>query len=131
MSVTFSSPSHVPNISQGFKHWDFILLDSNKEPVARFRSNVWCYKKLGLIEFQGNYSQRAKEEILITGFTVYYNMLLRVNNVFQLFGAMGAKTGPLDANSADSVPMQNVSAQKPEPHTDPEPVKLSNDTIVR
>lgn len=130
--MTFATTSHGANIPQGFKYWDFILLDSNKEPVARFRSNVWAYKKLGLIEFQGDYSQRTKEEILITGFTVYYNFLLRANNVFQLFGAIGAKTGPLDANQ-DAVQMQSVSAQKaePEPYADPVPVKASKDTTIR
>lgn len=131
--MILATPSHRANISQGFKYWDFILLDSNKEPVARFRSNVWAYKKLGLLEFQGDYSQRTKEEILITGFTVYYNFLLRANNVFQLFGAIGAKTGPLDANQDDAVQMQSVSAQKaePKPYADPDPVKASEDTTIR
>lgn len=58
-----------------------------------------------------DYSDRTKEEITITGITVYYNMISRVNNPFQLGGALFAKTGPLDANAAD-VQMQNVSAQK-------------------
>ena len=58
-----------------------------------------------------DYSDRTKEEITITGITVYYNMISRVNNPFQLGGALFAKTGPLDANAAD-VRMQNVSAQK-------------------
>lgn len=95
----------------GFKYWDFILLDSNKEPVARFRSNVWAYKKVGLIEFMGDFNQLAKEEICITGFTVYINFLQRANNIFQLFGAIGAKTGPLDANDVD-VQKQSLPAQK-------------------
>ena len=83
----------------GFKYWDFILLDSNKEPVARFRSNVWAYKHVGIIEFMGDFSQLAKEEICITGCSVYHNTLLRMNNLFQFFGALGAKTGPIQTDA--------------------------------
>lgn len=57
----------------------------------------------------GNYSDKTKEEIVITGVTVYYNMLSRMNNILQFGGAIFAKTGPLDAHSAE-VPMQSVSA---------------------
>ena len=97
----------------GFKYWDFILLDSNKEPVARFRSNVWAYKHVGIIEFMGDFSQLAKEEICITGCSVYYNTLLRMNNVFQLFGAMGAKTGPIKTDSnATNVQLESRAIQK-------------------
>jgi hypothetical protein len=95
----------------GFKYWDFVLLNTTKEPVARFRSNVWAYKRIGIIEFMGDFSQLAKEEICITGCTVFLNFLQRVNNVFQLFGAIGAKTGPLDANSPD-IQMQSAPSQK-------------------
>jgi hypothetical protein len=100
------SDSPVPmywTSSSGFKHWDFILLDSNKEPVARFHSNIWAVSKLGFLEFMGDYSAETKEEICITGCSVYYNTLLRMNNVFQFFGAIGAKTGPIktDTNAAD------------------------------
>lgn len=93
---------------KGFKHWDFILLDSNKEAVARFRSNVWAVTKIGLIEFMGNYSDKTKEEIVITGVTVYYNMLSRMNSLLQVGGAIFAKTGPLDAHSGEE-PTQSAS----------------------
>lgn len=118
----------------GFKYWDFILLDSNKEPVARFRSNVWAVKKLGLIEFMGDYPAKTKEEICITGFSVYYNMLLRINNVFQFFGAIGAKTGPIDTNtSATGVQLENVQAPKSnvDSFAGTTPIEPSRDTMIR
>lgn len=62
-----------------------------------------------------NYPARAKEEICITGFTVYYNWLLRMNNVFQVFGAMGAKIGPLDPHAGGAnIQMQNNPSKQPD-----------------
>lgn len=123
----------ISRFQTGFKHWDFILLDSNKEPVARFHSNVWAYKKLGLVEFMGNYSAKAKEEICITGFTVYYNTLLRMNNLFQFFGAMGAKTGPLDPNaSGTEIPLQSKTSKQPDSNAQANvvPLEASKGTTV-
>jgi len=114
----------------GFKYWDFTLLNSNKEPVARFRSNVWCYKKLGLIEFMGDYNQLAKEEICITGTTIYLNWLQRMNNIFQVFGAIGAKTGPLDANNGTDVQMQNSPAQSTNANAEI-PTSSTRDATIR
>lgn len=115
----------------GFKHWDFILLDSNKESVARFRSNVWMVKKLGLIEFMGDYNEKTKEEITITAITVYYNFWLRMNNIFQLGGAMFSKTGPLDANDPAGVQMQNVPANGSDGHADLDAAASSKTATIR
>lgn len=99
--------------SSGFKHWDFVLLDSNKEAVARFHSNIWAVKKLGFLEFMGDYSAETKEEICITGCSVYYNTLLRMNNVFQFFGAIGAKTGPIETDTNDTdTQLESIPVQK-------------------
>jgi hypothetical protein len=104
LSDAFAHGSDAPvpmywTSSSGFKHWDFILLNSNKEPVARFHSNIWAVSKLGFLEFMGDYSAETKEEICITGCSVYYNTLLRMNNLFQFFGALGAKTGPIQTDA--------------------------------
>jgi hypothetical protein len=116
-------------VKTGFKYWDFILLDTNKEPVARFRSNVWAYKHIGIIEFMGDFGQLAKEEICVTGCTVYLNFIQRANNIFQVFGAIGAKTGPLDANDAD-VQKQSSPVQKVD--SGPEGTTASTgDTMIR
>jgi hypothetical protein len=102
--------------------------------VARFHSNVWAVTKLGLLEFIGDYSAKTKEEICITGFSVYYNWLLRMNNVFQVFGAIGAKTGPIetDTNNAN-VQAEKVSAQKSDiiSAAGTVPVESSRDAIIR
>jgi len=77
----------------------------------------------------GNYNQLAKEEICITCCTLYLNWLQRMNNIFQVFGAIGAKTGPLDANSTDA------QKQSSPPHTTSynaqNPTDSSRDTIGR
>lgn len=139
LSDAFAQDSDAPvpmywTSSSGFKHWDFILLDSNKEPVARFHSNIWCVSKLGFLEFMGDYSEETKEEICITGCSVYYNTLLRMNNVFQVFGAIGAKTGPIktDTNATDvqleSHPAQNSNMGSLPTNSAAEP---SRDVVVR
>ncbi|KAK4502154.1 hypothetical protein PRZ48_005577 [Zasmidium cellare] len=88
MNMTWTS-------STNFKNWDFVCLDENQEPVARFASNVWAVRKLGFIEFMGDKASdpAAREEIVVVGLTIYYTMLLRMNNIFQLFGAVAAKPG--------------------------------------
>ncbi|KAG4429584.1 hypothetical protein IFR05_014933 [Cadophora sp. M221] len=73
----------------GFKTWDFVCLDPNQMPVARFAANVWAVKKVGNIEFLGERtatSEAAREEIVITGITLFSCMMLRMNNFFNLFG---------------------------------------------
>lgn len=81
--------------STNFVKWDFICSDENGEAVARFSSNVWAVRKLGFVEFMGERAEdpRAREELTIIGLTIYYTMLLRMNNIFQLFGAIAAKPG--------------------------------------
>lgn len=44
----------------------------------------------------GEPSLVLKEEVLVTGFTLYYCMLVRMNNLGSFFGAFFAKPGPVD-----------------------------------
>lgn len=92
----------------GLKTWDFICLDEQQLPVARFSVNVWAVKKFANIEFIGPKatSQDAREEILVTGMTLYQCMLLRCNNVFSLFGAAFANPGPLEKDSGVATKVQ-------------------------
>jgi hypothetical protein len=55
-----------------FKNWDYILLDPQLQPVARFSSNLWATKKIGKIEFMGNLAQNQqfREEVIVTSLTV-------------------------------------------------------------
>ena len=120
--------------SSGFKHWDFILLDSNKEPVARFHSNIWAVSKLGFLEFMGDYSAETKEEICITACSVYYNTLLRMNSVFRFFGAIVAKTGPIqqDARATDvRLDSNPVHKADMDTHAYSSSVEPSNNVVVR
>lgn len=94
--------------SSNFVNWDFVCLDENSEPVARFSSNVWAVKKLGFIEFMSDKANdpAAREEIVVIGLTIYYTMLLRMNNIFQLFGAAFAKPGYPKNENEDEHEMQ-------------------------
>lgn len=77
----------------------------------------------------GDYSQLAKEEICVTGCTVYLNFLQRINNIFQVLGALGAKIGPLDANDTD---VQKQSSPVQMNDSGPEGTTASTgDTVVR
>ncbi|KAG4425316.1 MAG: hypothetical protein CL912_29055 [Deltaproteobacteria bacterium] len=72
-----------------FKTWDFVCLDQYQEPVARFAANIWGVKKVGNIEFLGEKtatSEAAREEIVVMGMTLFSCMMLRMNNIFSLFG---------------------------------------------
>ncbi|KAM5344404.1 hypothetical protein ACJ41O_012941 [Fusarium nematophilum] len=89
--------------SSNFKTWDFICLDEENNPVAKFSANAWAIKKMANIEFLGPKANdpAAREEILITGLTLYSCMVLRVSSIFSFFGAIFARTGPLDKEAED------------------------------
>ncbi|KAF2159378.1 hypothetical protein M409DRAFT_60845 [Zasmidium cellare ATCC 36951] len=105
MTMTWTS-------STDFKQWDFVCLDENSIPVARFSSNVWAVRKLGFIELMGEKAgdPAAREEITVVGLTIYYTMLLRMNNIFQLFGAVAAKPGYPKNENADEYEMYTPEA---------------------
>ncbi|KAJ5834552.1 hypothetical protein N7447_000578 [Penicillium robsamsonii] len=79
----------------GFTNWDFVCVDEQQMPVAKFTANCWGITKIGKIEFSGpKADDRAmQEEIMVTGITLFYCMILRCNNVFNLFGAIFARPG--------------------------------------
>ncbi|KAJ5130219.1 uncharacterized protein N7515_006258 [Penicillium bovifimosum] len=79
----------------GFKSWDFVCVDEQQMPVARFAANCWALTKVGKIEFIGPKaeSRAAQEEIMVTGITLFYCMMLRANSIFNFFGAVFARPG--------------------------------------
>lgn len=83
--------------SANFTQWDFVCLDEQQNPVAKFSVNVWALKKLGNIEFLGPRAGNtaAREEILVVGTTLYYTMLVRASSVLSLFGAVFSNPGPI------------------------------------
>jgi hypothetical protein len=88
------------------KTWNFICLDPQQTPVAKFSANIWALKKIGYIEFLGSeadISDAAREEIVVTALTLFYCMIIRCNNILNLFGAIISKPGKVgDYMSIDS-----------------------------
>lgn len=78
-----------------FKTWDFVCVDENQLPVAKFTANLWALKKLGKIEFMGPkaHDRAFQEEIMVAGTTLAYCMIMRINNPLSLLGAAFAKPG--------------------------------------
>ncbi|KAM0429987.1 hypothetical protein ACHAPT_005993 [Fusarium lateritium] len=89
--------------SSDFKSWDFICLDENSVPVAKFSANAWAISKVGYIEFMGpkSYNRDAQEEILVTGLTLFSQMVLRTTSLLSFFGAIFSRPGPLDKEAAE------------------------------
>lgn len=82
-----------------FKTWDFVCLDANQLPVAKFSANWWALKAVGKFEFKNkkeDLSEEQRDEIVVTGMTVFYLMMTRMNNPFHLVGAAIAKPGKVE-----------------------------------
>lgn len=96
-----------------FKTWDFICLDPNQEPTAKFSANIWALKKIGKIEFLGPKvakSEVLREEIVVTGLTLFYCMVLRVNSLVSFFGTIFARPGPQDKEKVVASSQEHVIA---------------------
>ncbi|RSM15061.1 hypothetical protein CDV31_005141 [Fusarium ambrosium] len=89
--------------SSDFKSWDFICLDESSVPVAKFSAHAWTISKVGYIEFMGPKANNpdAQEEIMITGLTLFYQMVLRTTSILSLFGAIFSRPGPLHKEAAE------------------------------
>lgn len=81
--------------SSGFKTWNFVCMDENQQTVAKFSANIWALKKMGKIEFLGAKAERdaAREEIVVTGLTLFYCTILRSCSIFSFLGAVFASPG--------------------------------------
>lgn len=79
----------------GFKTWDFVCVDEQQNAVAKFSGNPWGVTNIGKIEFDGpkKHDRAAQEEIIVTGITLFYCMLVRCNSIFNLFGAVFTRPG--------------------------------------
>ncbi|KAL8646988.1 MAG: hypothetical protein Q9210_005823 [Variospora velana] len=84
--------------SSNFKTWDFICLDEQQIAVAKFSANMWGLKKLGMVEFltPTAVSEAARDEIVVTGLTLAYCMILRTSSILSFVGAIFARTGPIE-----------------------------------
>ncbi|KAL9001694.1 MAG: hypothetical protein Q9188_005339 [Gyalolechia gomerana] len=96
--------------SSNFRTWDFVCLDEQQMPVAKFSGNLWGVKKIGNIEFLGpkGSSVAARDEIVVTGLTLFYCMILRTSSILSFFGAIFARTG-LIGNPTATTPQHNTA----------------------
>lgn len=82
------------------KTWDFVCLDSNTQlPIAKLSANWWALKQVGNFYFEKNAADLSKEacdEVVVTGLTIMYVMMTRMNNPLHLLGATFAKAGKVE-----------------------------------
>ncbi|KAJ5649487.1 uncharacterized protein N7484_003210 [Penicillium longicatenatum] len=117
----------------GASKWDFVCTDEQQMPVAKFTANLWGVKKIGKIELMGpsSHEEGVRDEMLITGMTLAYCMVLRTSNIFNLLGSVFAdpahdkkyKSEPLPPtarrkSSSDSFSLSQMSTAAPNTQTD-------------
>ncbi|KAJ6110605.1 hypothetical protein N7486_002840 [Penicillium sp. IBT 16267x] len=114
----------------GVSTWDFVCTDEQQMPVAKFTANLWGMKKIGEIKLMGSSSHDGgvRDEMLITGMTLAYCMVVRTGNIFSLLGSIFGdpahdkkyKSEPLPAvdsrkSSSDSDRLSQVSTAASKP----------------
>ncbi|PMD63468.1 uncharacterized protein K444DRAFT_641303 [Hyaloscypha bicolor E] len=79
----------------GMKTCGFVCLDRNRMPVARFQVNLWAAKNVGVIELLGVAAEReeVRDEVVVTGLTLFYFTVLRSSSIFSFFGAVFSRPG--------------------------------------
>ncbi|KAJ5524343.1 hypothetical protein N7494_010993 [Penicillium frequentans] len=117
----------------GASKWDFVCTDEQQMPVAKFTANLWGVKKIGKIELMGpsSHEEGVRDEMLITGMTLAYCMVVRASNMFNLLGSIFGdpahdkkyKSEPITAtdsrkSTSDSVEFSQVSTAVPNTQTD-------------
>lgn len=88
MTMTWTSNTSL-------KVWDFVCVDVQQMPVAKLSYNNWALKNMGKFEFLGPRANTAsaKDELVVTGLTLFYCMCLRINNPFNLVGSFTSRPG--------------------------------------
>lgn len=78
LSHAYSDDVHNPVIitlttNTSTSKWDFVLVDENLEAVARYSTNIWALKKIGMIEFVGPKagSKAVRDEVMVVVGTIY------------------------------------------------------------
>ncbi|KAJ5171971.1 hypothetical protein N7492_004564 [Penicillium capsulatum] len=79
----------------GFKTWDFVCVDPNQMPLARFTANTFGLKHLATIEFTGPVanSQLFQEEIMVTGVTLAYCAAVRFSSLSGVVNSLASDPG--------------------------------------
>lgn len=76
----------------GFKNWDFVCVDEQQMPLAKFTTNIWGMKHIASIEFTGPManSQAFREEVIVTGTTLSYCAALRATSLSGLASTLAS-----------------------------------------
>ena len=79
------------------KIWDWVCINSaTQEPIAKMSVNLWALKQVGNFYFEKTkeeLGQWKRDEVVVTGLTLLYVMISRINNPLNLVGSMVAKPG--------------------------------------
>ncbi|KAF1936721.1 hypothetical protein EJ02DRAFT_358472 [Clathrospora elynae] len=112
-SKTNPDPVPVSWIAKsGMKTWDFLCVNSvTQEPIAKFGINNWSLKQVGNFHFEkskGEVTEEVRDEVVVTGITMLYIMMVRMQNPLQLLGAVFAKPGKVedDGSSAEGTELR-------------------------
>jgi hypothetical protein len=111
LSHAFAHPSE-PNkpvpiswiASTDLKTWDFVCLDAQQLPIAKFAVNLWALVQTANFYFEKRAEEISKEmrdEVVVTGTTIVYLMTVRANNPLHLLGAAFAKPGKVGESSEE------------------------------
>jgi hypothetical protein len=78
-----------------FRCFDFILLDESQQLVAKFTPKYLGMRNIATIEFLGPKADNplARDEVVVTGLTLYMCMFYRTSNIVPLVGALTARPG--------------------------------------
>jgi hypothetical protein len=101
LSTTLSPDPSTPTpiswiTNSSLKIWDFVCLDANQLPIAKFSVNWWALTQVGNFHFEKSREEVTKEvrdEVVVMGLTLLYLMAARMNNPLHLLGAAFAKPG--------------------------------------
>ncbi|KAF2833376.1 hypothetical protein CC86DRAFT_400002 [Ophiobolus disseminans] len=86
------------------KTWDFICLDANQMPIAKFSANIWALTQVGNFHFDksaAEVSTEARDEVVVMGLTLFYVMVTRMNNPLNLLGSVMAKPGKVGVEEVE------------------------------
>jgi hypothetical protein len=105
LSTTLSPDPNTPSAitwitNSSLKIWDFVCLDANQLPIAKFSVNFWALTQVGNFHFEKSreaVTTAARDEIVVVGLTLMYLMTSRMNSPLHLLGAAFAKPGKVGA----------------------------------
>lgn len=96
------------------KVWDFVCINSaTQESIAKFSVNLWAMKQVGNFYFEKigeEVTEALRDEVVVTGLTLLYLMMTRMNNPMHLLGAAFAKPGKVEGDGKEGVVAQEDGA---------------------